>query len=88
MKIFRHHHELDPFDDLSADLDDPEDQRSRTRIRLSLRCDIDRFNHSFGRLKAWCVIFLCVSLVIGAAYAAGIDPLPIIRELLAAGLRE
>jgi hypothetical protein len=88
MRISRNHQDLEPFDDLSADLDDPEDRRSRTRIRLSLRCDVDRSSHSFGWLKAWCIILLSVSLVIGTAYAAGIDPLPIIRELLAAGLRE
>jgi hypothetical protein len=88
MRILRDHQELQPFDDLSADLDDPEHQRSRTWIRLSLHCDIERFSHSFGWLKAWCVVFLSASLVVGAAYVAGIDPLPIIRELLAAGLRE
>jgi hypothetical protein len=87
MRIKRGSKELDSFDDLHADVDDRGDQRSRIRFQMSVLCDVDRFSHSLGGLRTWFVLLL-VGLVIGTAYALGIDPLPIIKELLAGGLRE
>ena len=86
-KLYRGMQKLEPFDELHADLDGSRD-RGSIRFQLNVRCEIVRFSHSLGRLKAGWFVLLAVSLMIGAAYAADIDPLPIIKELLAGGLRE
>jgi hypothetical protein len=88
-KFYRSDQELEPFDDLHADLDDPVDRRSRVKLQLVLGCETERFRRSSEgpKLPRTIVILLLVSLAIGAVYA-GIDPLPIIKELLAGVLRE
>ena len=90
MRIYRGYQELERFDDLHADLDDPLDRRSRVQLQLAkLGCDAERLKRSCEGLKLarMIVIFLLVSLVIWATFS-GIDPLPVIRDLLAGGLRE
>ena len=69
-------------DDAGTDLDDPEDRRSRIRLQLSFRCEIDRFSHPLERLKRRWLILLAVGLIMGAVYVAGVDPLLIVKELL------
>jgi hypothetical protein len=89
-RLYRGNDEIESFDDLHADLDEPIDHRSRVQLQLAkLGCEAERFRQSCEGLKLarTIVILLLASLVIWAVYA-GIDPLPIIKELLAGGLRE